>query len=138
TTNAPEKKASVYANLAITIKELHRYDSVIAVCHKGLQYTDKYSVTAARHYNEMADSFLALNQIDSATYYNQLALQILTPQKASSGEKQVVVWKANALSMNGQINLYKKNYRQTFQNLSKALQLFEENFPKSHFRVRAK
>ncbi len=133
-----EEKASVYANLAITIKEFHNYKKVITLCHKGLQFTSANSLTAARHYNEMADSFLALKQLDSAVFYNKLALRILVPRAISPTQQQLVIWKANAWGIKGKIDFQQHQYTQTLADLTKALTLLEDHFPHSHPRVRAK
>lgn len=131
-----EEKASVYANLAITIKELKQYDSVIAVCHRGLRYTSPQSLTAARHYNELADSFLQLHRGDSAQFYNQKALHILT--RPRSQNQQAIVWEANAWGIKAQIGLFNKDYEATAVGLKKALHLLKSNFSHSHFRERSK
>lgn len=131
----PEQKAGVYANLAITIRQLQLWDSVIYICHSGLAFVLPNSITASRFYNELAECYLAKENADSAFYYNRLAVAILATHSPNA---QPGIWLATAKSIEGRIFLLEKNYENASGSISEAISLLEAGMHQAHQREKAK
>lgn len=131
----PEQKAGVYANLAITIRQLQLWDSVISVCHSGLAFVLPNSITASRFYNELAECYMAKENADSAFHYNRLAVAILATQSRNA---QPGIWLATAKSIEGRIFLLEKDYEKASGSISEAISLLEAGMHQAHQRERAK
>lgn len=126
---------SLYSNLAITYYWLGDYVATQANCNKGLQFISSQTSSAGLLYNVKADAFYAANQSDSATFYNQKALQFFRLADAVDADAS---WMVSALLLSSKLLSGKKQWQQALQKLQNAEKILEQTYPDSRQRDKAK
>ncbi len=126
---------SLYGNQAITLSQMGRYDSVIALCRSGLVHNNKEDATAARLYNEMANCYLRTGRYDSAVAYNDRSVRIFEVNRAMA---DTVVWFAASLMLKSELAKEKGEADLSLRSIDKAIRITERQFPDSRNREKAK
>ncbi|HZH87556.1 MAG TPA: CHAT domain-containing protein [Chitinophagaceae bacterium] len=130
-----EHLPSLYSNLTIAYQ--HKGDYILAqeAALKGLSYTEEHSVYKGLLFNSMSISKLNLEEVDSATFYNQKAIQVF---ESCSEKEEVVVWYSSALKMESDIAFAKQQYKKAWESINKAYQLVRQHYPDTELRTQAK
>lgn len=126
---------SLYTNLAVAYQQLGWPERVLDACKSGLQYVSDRDANAGLLYNILANCYQTLGQLDTARYYNQLAIHHFT-RKRPVGD--TLIWYTSALYQGCSLNEAQDRLDDALQQINSAILLTEQHFPGSKQRERAK
>lgn len=130
-----ELLASLYSNLAITHFWLGNHAEVQTQCNSGLQFVSFNKPATGLLYNVKADAFYAEGKKDSASFYNQKAVQFFRTPDAYEADAS---WMVSALELSAKLLSDKKQFADAVQKLQNAEQLLQQSFPETRQRDKAK
>ncbi len=133
--NKQKLLSSLYSNLAITFFGLKKYDEVQINCNKGLQYISFNTVTTGLLYNVKADAFYEAGIKDSASFYNQKALQFFRSPESVEADAG---WIVSTLGLSAKLLADKKQFGQAVIKLQNAEQILQQIYPETRQRDKAK
>ncbi len=133
--NKQELFSSLYSNLAITFFWLKKYDEVQLNCNKGLQYISFNTTSTGLLYNVKADAFYEAGIKDSASVYNQKALQFFRSPEAVEVD---AVWIVSTLGLSSKLLKDKKQFGQAVIKLQNAEQILQQFYPETRQRDKAR
>jgi CHAT domain-containing protein len=127
--------SSLYSNLAITYLWLQQYDSVLAICNKGLYFISSNHTVTGLLYNIKTEAFLEKGIKDSAAIYNQRALQFFQSPEGAGADAG---WAASTLELTAKILAAEKKYSEALQKITNAENILNQSYPNSRQRDKAK
>lgn len=133
--NKQEILSSLYSNLAITYFWLKKYDEVQLNCNKGLQYISFSTVSTGLLYNVKADAFYEAGRKDSASAYNQKALQFFRSPEAVEADAG---WIVSTLRLSSKLFTDNKQFGQAVSKLQNAEKILQQYYPETRQRDKAK
>lgn len=133
--NKQELLSSLYSNLAITYFWLKKYDEVQLNCNKGLQYISFNTISTGLLYNVKADAFYEAGIKDSASVYNQKALQFFRSPEAVEADAG---WIVSTLGLSSKLLADKKQFGQAVIKLQNAEKVLQQYYPETRQRDKGK
>ncbi len=133
--NKLELFSSLYSNLAITFLWLKKYDEVQLNCNKGLQYISFNAISTGLIYNVKADAFYEAGRKDSASVYNQKALQFFRLPEAVEADAG---WIVSTLGLSSKLLADKKQFGPAVIKLQNAEKILQQYYPETRQRDKAK
>lgn len=127
--------SALYGNLAIIYQQAGLPDSVLLACANGLSHVQRNDINAALLYNTMARSYQDLGNLDSARYYNHLALASFS-NKPLRGD--TLIWYTSALHQQSFLHAVDGRLSQALPSINRAIALAEASFPTTKQREKAK
>lgn len=126
---------SLYSNLTIAYQQRNDYILAQETALKGLSFTEEQSVYKGLLFNSLSISKLNLEEIDSATFYNEKAIQVY---EAFSDKEEVIIWYSSALKMGSDIAIARNQHKKAWESINKAYQLVRKHYPDTELRTQAK
>ncbi len=126
---------SLYTNLAVVYQQLGWTDHALDACKSGLRYVSDRDANAGLLYNILANCYQTLGELDTARYYNQLAIHRFT-RKRPVGD--TLIWYASALYQGCSLNEAQDRLDDALRQINSAILLTDQYFPDSKQRERAK
>ncbi|GGG83338.1 hypothetical protein GCM10007415_15510 [Parapedobacter pyrenivorans] len=126
---------ALYGNMAITYQQIGWPDSLRAACTHGLLYVRENDIHAALLYNTLARSHQEVDQLDSAAYYNELALSLFSGRPLQG---DTLIWYTAALHQQSFLAGERRQLPKALQAINQALALAETHLPNGKQREKAK
>jgi len=130
-----ELLSSLYSNLAITYFWLKNYEEVQLNCNKGLQYISFNKTVTGLLYNVKADAFYEAGINDSASFYNQQALQFFRSPEAVEADAG---WIVSTLRLSSELLTDRQQFKQAVIKLRNAEKILQQSYPDTRQRDKAK
>ncbi|RAJ10980.1 CHAT domain-containing protein [Chitinophaga skermanii] len=132
-----QKMAASCCNLAVAALTQEKYDTAKTYGRRGLQYVQRNSGVDGLLHSLMADVYEKTNQLDSAQFYVQRAIQVLKQVPVTKGV-DVYYWQTSALEAAGNIALKKKEFQAAAKAYGAALQLLQQHYGATRKREQAR
>lgn len=126
--------ASVLGNLAIVYRFMNKPDIALQTCREAVTFTER-GPRLGLLWNQISECHSAIGHIDSAKFYNALALKELQIHPPDKGN---LSWIASSLGQAAALSAVDNHKDVALQNADTALQLLVQYYPTSHQREKAK
>jgi CHAT domain-containing protein len=127
--------ASVYSNMAICARSMDDLMAATRYCRTGLSYTSPQHALYGLLLSTLADVLAEQHKYDSAGIVCNKSLQQLQRHKSETITRY---WYASTLQIASKIALYNGQYRQAVDYGKQALAIFQQYYPSSRQREKAK
>ncbi len=132
------EQASVYLNMAVCARWKGDFDAATRYCRAGIQQTGRDQAFYGLLLNTYADVLLEQNRTDTAAILSAQSLRLLERWKNSTSDDLPLYWYTSALQVAAQIALQQGRYPQATGFGKQALKIFNERFPLTRSREKAK
>ncbi|THU33581.1 CHAT domain-containing protein [Niastella caeni] len=127
--------ASTYSNMAICSRSQDDLVAATAYCQEGIRYASPKTPLYGLLLSTRADILTAQEKFDSAEISCQAALKKLQQHQHDAS---ALYWYSGALQVAAKIAVQKQQYRKAADYAEKALQIFQQHFPVTRQREKAK